>query len=44
MQQFAEAPRPDMPVARPRRRPIDVEAGFKSAMERFPKIIARLAE
>lgn len=35
---------PDVPVAKPRRRPVDIKAGHKRAAERFPQIIARLGE
>ena len=34
----------DVPVAKPRGKPIDIDAGYERAMERFPRIIARLAE
>jgi hypothetical protein len=38
------APNADVPVAKPRRKPIDIDGGYKRAMERHPKMIARLAE
>lgn len=32
------------PIAKPRGKPIDIDAGYARAMERFPRIIARLGE
>nr|ART39566.1 J438 [uncultured bacterium] len=34
----------NVPIAKPRGKPVDIEAGYERAMARFPKIIARLAE
>lgn len=31
-------------VAKPTGKPIDIDAGFQRAMERYPRIIARLGE
>jgi hypothetical protein len=33
-----------VPIAKPRRKPIDIDAGYERVMKRFPKIMARLAE
>lgn len=33
-----------VPVAKPRRKPIDIAAGYERVMRRYPKIMARLAE
>jgi hypothetical protein len=46
MLKFAEKQtrRTDVPIAKPRRKPIDIEAGYERVMQRFPKIMARLAE
>jgi hypothetical protein len=33
-----------VPTAKPNRKPIDIDAGYERAMERFPRIIARLGE
>lgn len=35
--------KPSVPVAKPRREPIDIDAGYERVMKRFPKIMARLA-
>lgn len=32
----------NVPTAKPRRKPIDVEKGYKRVMQRFPRIMARL--
>lgn len=34
----------DVPSAKPRGKPVDVDAGYKRAMKRFPKIIERLGK
>jgi hypothetical protein len=33
-----------VPIAKPRRQPVDIDAGYERVMRRFPKIMARLAE
>jgi hypothetical protein len=32
----------NVPTAKPRRKPIDIEKGYNRVMERFPRIMARL--
>ncbi|MGV2495063.1 hypothetical protein [Pelagerythrobacter aerophilus] len=44
MLKYAEAPQKPVPIAKPRRKPIDIDAGFDRVMSRYPKIMARLAE
>lgn len=44
MLKYAEAPEDQVLIAKPRRKPVDIDAGFKRALERFPKIIKRLGE
>jgi hypothetical protein len=32
----------DVPKAKPRRKPIDIDQGYKRVIKRFPRIMARL--
>jgi hypothetical protein len=34
----------NVPVAKPRGKPIDIDAGFERVMGRFPRIMARLGQ
>lgn len=44
LNKYVEAPQKPAPIAKPRRKPIDIDAGYERVMKRFPKIMARLAE
>lgn len=44
LKHVAKTQEPVVPTAKPRRKPIDVDAGYERVMKRYPKIMARLAE